>query len=356
MSDTQSHDVIPMQREIVPPSEVLALIDQARRNPRDIEKVLEQSIAMATADQETAGSCFYTLKRFDRETNEDKIITGPSIRLAEIMYYTWRNLRAAAGVVDDTGSVIIGRSYVHDLETNNALVIDVRRNVVTRNGKRFSPDMVTVTGNAAVSFAFRNAIFRIIPKSYVDKVEKEARRVAVGDQKTIEQRRRDLISWASKMGISKERVFQQLNVTKIEGIGSNEIEIALGLYTAVREGTVDIDDAFPKVVENTDLPLPESKNVGESVPNNKMEKENIKEEPVRNPIPSILSTPTEDKDVKTQIAELEKQKEAMEKKLNETKTTRPKSKPKPEGIKPPVLMEDQLQNDFPEPPTGKRSG
>lgn len=48
----------------------------------------------------------------------------------------------------------------HDLERNVAITYEVRRRIVDKNGRRYKPDMIGVTANAACSIALRNAILR----------------------------------------------------------------------------------------------------------------------------------------------------------------------------------------------------
>ena len=48
-----------------------------------------------------------------------------------------------------------------------------------KEGRRFSQDMQTVTENAASSIALRNAIFKVIPRSYVEDLYKKCQEKGV---------------------------------------------------------------------------------------------------------------------------------------------------------------------------------
>ena len=63
-----------------------------------------------------------------------------------------------------------------------------------------------MTGNAAGSIALRNAIFRIVPRAYIDVIYTAVKVVAVGDAKTLVDRRKGVIDLLMKMGVPKERV------------------------------------------------------------------------------------------------------------------------------------------------------
>ena len=68
-------------------------IATARRYPRNIAKVKAQMLAIATLDEETAAACSYALPR------AGKVITGPSVRLAEIALSAFTNVRAATRIL-----------------------------------------------------------------------------------------------------------------------------------------------------------------------------------------------------------------------------------------------------------------
>lgn len=70
-----------------------ALIDTqiatAKKYPRVLSRVLNQIETYATMDTETAEDCFYALRRKGRNGEEDTIIEGVSVRMAEIIAGAW---------------------------------------------------------------------------------------------------------------------------------------------------------------------------------------------------------------------------------------------------------------------------
>lgn len=147
----------------------------AHQYPRSISRCVNNSIAIATMDMETAQSCGYALPR------GGKPITGPSVHLAKIIAQQYGNMRAEARVVNVTATQVVSRGTAWDLENNYAVAFEVRRSILTSKGGRFSEDMITVTGNAANAIAFRNAIFTLVPKAITDKVYKAAQNLITGD-------------------------------------------------------------------------------------------------------------------------------------------------------------------------------
>lgn len=227
--------------------EVDIQISTARRYPRSLKTFLQNTMTMATLDEETAASCFYSLPR------GGKIIEGPSIRLAEIAASAWGNIRFSGRVVAEEKDCVIAVGTAHDLETNVATSIEVRRKILDKNGNRFNSDMIVTTGNAATAIAMRNVIFKIIPKTYIDKIWAASKKVAIGDATTLITRRQKALDHFSKMSVTKEQVLQYLDKKGVEEIGLNEIEKLLGLITAIKDGEIALEKAFPPKVEVEDM-------------------------------------------------------------------------------------------------------
>lgn len=236
VSDTQAIEAI--QR-----AEIDIQISTAHRFPRSLAKVKADMLALATLDEETAAGCFYTLPA--RKGGDGKPIQGPSARMAEIALFGFGNIRGESRVVANDGKKITARAVVHDLERNVAVAIEVNRRITTKDGYTFSEDMQTVTGNAACSIALRNATFKVVPLALVKPVYDAARRVAVGDAKTLEERRAKAVSIFEKMGVEKARVLAAVSVPSVADIGPEELETLLGYYTAIKDGDAKIDDVFP---------------------------------------------------------------------------------------------------------------
>ena len=226
--------------------EVDIQIATARRFPRSLKSFLQKTMTMATLDEETAASCFYTLRRKDpKSPGGIKLIEGPTIRLAEIAASSWGNVRFSGRIAAEEQEFIIAVGTVHDLETNVATSIEVRKRITNKEGKRYSTDMIATTSNAAIAIAMRNAIFKIIPKAYIDQIWNTAKKVAIGDATTLITRRQKALEHFQKLGVSKEQVLSYLEKNGTEEIGLNEIEKLLGLISALKEGEISLEEAFP---------------------------------------------------------------------------------------------------------------
>lgn len=244
-------------REIDSDSALVSLVSKAELDqsiatahqwPRSITKFRREALEMATMDEQTAKECIYALPR--REEGEVKMITGPSARLAEIIVSSWGNVRAGARIIDEGREFVTAQGVFHDLEKNVGITYEVKRRITTKNGRRFSADMIAVTSNAACSIALRNAVFKGVPKALWAPVESEVRRVIAGDAKTLGTRRAKIMESLNKMGIPNDKIFAVLGVGGISDVGLDEIVTLNGLGNAIKEGEMSIEEAFaPREVQ-----------------------------------------------------------------------------------------------------------
>lgn len=240
--------------EAQPVSVVSAEIDlqiaTAKRFPRSMETFRKSAMAMATLNESVAQQCLYALPR------DGKTIEGPSARLAEILVAAWGNCRAAARIVAEEREFIVAQGVFLDLETNAATTKEVRRRIVDKYGKRFSLDMVGVTGNAASSIALRNAILGGIPRALWADVYENARRVVVGDIKTLAQRRANAIEAFKPFGIVETQIFEAIGVAGRNDIGPDELVKLAGWLNAIKDGEADPEEYFKPVPKATPQAAP----------------------------------------------------------------------------------------------------
>ena len=226
-------------------AEVDMQVSTAKKYPRDVVKVSKEIEAIATMDRETAESCFFTLRRKDKD-GQIKMIQGPSVRLAEIAVSCYGNIRAATRVVGNDGKNVTAQATCYDLEKNVQIGWEIKRRITDKAGRTYGDDMQALTANAASALAFRNAVFKVVPKSIILPAYEAAKRVAVGTKETLAQRRAKAIDTFQKMGVSKDRVFLAVGKSTIEDIGLPELETLLGLFTAIKDGDTTVDEAFPE--------------------------------------------------------------------------------------------------------------
>lgn len=235
--------------EIMPPSALESMerasidmqIATARRYPRTLSTVLKRVTELATLDEETAGSCFYRLNR------QGKNIEGPTIRFAEIAVSSFGNIRYGSRVVANDGKTITGQGFCHDLENNVMNTTEVKRRITNKDGKTYTDDMQVVTGNAACAIAARNAVFKVIPFAVVKSIMSEAKRVAIGDVKTLSERRTRTLEKLANLGVNEKRACAAVGKTGVEEIGLDDLATLFGLFNSVKEEEQTVEEAFPEI-------------------------------------------------------------------------------------------------------------
>lgn len=223
-------------------SEVDVQIATAKQYPRDLSRVLNTIRTLGTLDVETAEDCFYALRR--GQGNDAAVIEGVSVRLAEIIAGSWGNLRVATRIIGNDGKTITCQGVCHDLETNLAVSVEVKRRITDKKGRTFSEDMQVVTGNAASAIAFRNAVLKVVPKAVTKKVVDEIKKVALGASVDLETRRQNMLVYFQKIGVKQEEVFKYCGVSTIEEIDNAMVFELRGLANAIKEGTTTVQEAF----------------------------------------------------------------------------------------------------------------
>lgn len=244
----EAQDVQIVQVDAVERANVDSQVATAKRYPRDIRRSIDNSVVMATMNQETAQSCSYALPR------GGKPITGPSVHLAKIIVSNWGNMRTEAKVVQITDKQVISRGTCWDLETNVASAFEVRRSIIGKNGQRFSDDMITVTGNAANSIAYRNAVFAVIPKAITDRVYYAAQKFITGDlsdsDKLLKVRTGILNNFKNNYGITEEEVVKMCGKQTVNQIGADEISMLMGTIQTLKDEDTTVDELMKPIRES----------------------------------------------------------------------------------------------------------
>lgn len=219
-------------------------IATAKKYPRNIQAVKNSMLQIATLDEETAAACFYSLPR------GGKNIQGPSVRLAEIALSSYGNVKAATRILSvETGTNphCVVQAVVHDMERNVAYCVEKRRRITGKKSKGGKPDEddINLAVNAGSAIAFRDAVFKVVPGALVKSVYEAAKKVAVGDVKSLVSQRQKIFDRFKQMGISEDRILQSIDKRKLDEVGIEELEYLIGIGTSLRDGQTTIEDAFP---------------------------------------------------------------------------------------------------------------
>jgi hypothetical protein len=191
---------------VISKAEIDVQIATAHRFPRSVKAFRDEALAMVTLTEAIAEECIYALPR------DGKTIEGPSARFAEVIISAWGNSRSGARVVDDSGEFVTAQGVFHDLQKNVAITYEVKRRITDKRGRRYNPDMIGVTANAACSIALRNAILKGVPKAFWSDIYEAARKTIMGDFQTLANRRAAALNAFQKFGVTPDRIFANLGV------------------------------------------------------------------------------------------------------------------------------------------------
>lgn len=241
--------------EAINRSEVDIQVATAHRFPRDIEKCRANILALAAMDDTIAYNCFYHLERKDKDGNKS-VIEGPSIRLAEIIAASWKNLRIAARIIGNDGKTITAQGVCHDLETNVAYSVETKRSILTSKGYTYSQDMQVVVGNAAAAIALRNAICKVVPAVLINSCIKSIQ------QKALEHIKQQGVGsqWTQWLGfmqgtykLAEKDILDYLGRKDGSKVTAEDIQKLAGAYNAIKEHTTTVEEVFKKPKEQKSI-------------------------------------------------------------------------------------------------------
>lgn len=222
-----------------------AMIDMqiatAKKYPRNVQRAINNSMAIITLDVATAQTCNYSVPR------GGKSISGPSVHLAKILAQNWGNMRIEAKVVATDERHVTSQAVAFDLETNLAIKVEVKRSIMGKFG-RFNDDMITMTGNAGNSIALRNAVLAVIPKGIVDKCYNTAKQMITGDvsdkTKLIAKRKQVVDGLKDTYGVTEKEILVAIGKAAIDHIEADDLIVLIGIGQAIKDGDTTVEDAF----------------------------------------------------------------------------------------------------------------
>jgi GTP:adenosylcobinamide-phosphate guanylyltransferase len=247
-------------------AEIDIQISTAKQYPRDLQQVLNKIATYATMDKETAEDCFYVLRR-EGANGQSSVIEGLSVRMAEIIASSWGNLRVQSRIIGNDGKMITAQAICHDLETNLAVSKEVKRRITNKYGKTYSEDMQVVTGNAASSIAFRNAVLAVIPKAVTKRIINDVKKVALGQSIDLETTRQRMIDYYVKIGVSQQQIFEYLEIKSLAEIDKEKVFELRALANAIKEGTTSVAETFKKNTADAEKLATEARNKSEAAKN-----------------------------------------------------------------------------------------
>lgn len=214
----------------------------AKRYPRNLTRVKENSIKIACMDKETAESCRYA------KPVGDKKVVGASVHLARIVCQQYGNIRVQQRIKLIDSKTIVAEAVAFDMETNYAVCVEARRSILDKFGMRYKESVIETNAMAILAIAERNAILKVVPKSIIDTVYNEAFRFANGDlsdnAKLIIARDKAFEFFKNEYAATEEEVVSCLGLKTKEAIKPEHIVDLRGYMQSLKDKEITVEELF----------------------------------------------------------------------------------------------------------------
>lgn len=238
---TQQHEAAAMDIQV-------ATAQALGRSIGKFQKDLEE---WACHTQEIAEECTYILRK------GTTTIIGPSIRFAELLQQAYRHIVCDTFIEEEKEKYVVVGAMARDLYRNTAIRARVRRNILDRNGRRYGPDMIQTTTQAAASLALRNAIIRLIPKALWQGIWLKSRDTAQG----VDENGKRVIPFSESVNravkflgtfeVSEQEILAHMGYESRADINQNDLTLLRNKARSIRAGEIDAHAAFPENSDDT---------------------------------------------------------------------------------------------------------
>jgi hypothetical protein len=222
--------------------EIQAAYVIAKKFPRDINAVYTR-IMESCKRKVLAEQAMYSFPR------GGQVVTGPSIRMAEVLAQNYGNLDFGVREIERRGNVSVAESYCLDLETNTrqTKVFEVPHEIELKGGRKKKltdpRDIYELVANNGAR-RLRACILGIIPGDIVEAAVDQCRKtVAKGSGEPMVDRIRKMVAVFKEMGVSQEMVAEKLGHS-VDLITAEEIVELTAIYTSIRDKQAKRGDFF----------------------------------------------------------------------------------------------------------------
>lgn len=231
--------------------EIQAALVIAKKFPRDEDAAIKK-IMKACQRQTLAEDALYAYKR------GDELVTGPSIRLAEVLAQSWGNIDFGVRELEQRDGASLAQTYCWDMETNTRQTKEftVPHKRFTKSGSyalKDPRDIYELVANYGAR-RMRACILGIIPGDVVDAAVKEINKtLAKGNGEPLADRIQKMETTFNSMDVTKAMLEKHLG-HKLEATTETEIVKLQAVYRSIRDGFSTKDQYFgaPSVSAESD--------------------------------------------------------------------------------------------------------
>lgn len=226
-------------------AEIDVQIATAKKYPRQISRFEEDVKGMVLKNAAVARTCMYAVPRGGKK------IEGASVRFAELLASTWGNCRVASRIVEVGEESVTVQGVFQDVQRNVVFSSDVTRGILKSDGTRFKEDMVINTINAASAIARRNATLQGVPRPLWEPIYREARGVAAGIGKSIDEKRANMYALCAEGGVDKKQLHKYLNIRSESDVDIETMIFVAGVVNAAEQDGCTLKEMFE--IESAEL-------------------------------------------------------------------------------------------------------
>lgn len=238
---------------------------------RSVEKSDNLASITSRAEAEVQAS-YVVAKRFPRSENESflriiesckrpflaeqamyayprggKLVTGPSIRLAESMAQAWGNLDCGIKEISQCNGVSIAEAYAIDLQTNTRVakifhvphIRDTKKGAVRLTESRDIYELVANQGARRL----RACVLGILPGDVVEAAVNQCKKTLGGGDVPLSDRIRAMVTRFDEVGVKIEHLEKRL-CHKLEATTAEELVTLTGVYKSIKDGFGKREDFF----------------------------------------------------------------------------------------------------------------
>lgn len=218
-----------------------------------------------------------------------KTVSGPSIRLAEVLAQNYGNIDCGVREIERRQGVSIAESYCIDLETNTrvAKTFEVPHEMKADNVMKKLTDPRDIYELVANNGArrLRACILGVIPVDFIEAAVAQCKQtIARGNGEPIVDRVRKMILAFKDVGVNQEMIEDYLG-HKMDTVIGDEIAELVGVYNSIKEGNAKANDFF-NLKESSEEKQSVISKLKEETPQPKQE---VKEEPGQKKMKEVLA-------------------------------------------------------------------
>lgn len=176
-----------------------------------------------------------------------QLITGPSIRLAEVLAQKWTNCHIGIEILSQNSELTEARAYANDLE-NNYMVescFSVKHQRTTKKGvQRLTDerDIRELVANIG-SRHLRGCVLRIIPGDVVESAVNQCKKTMESSDVPVAEQIRKMVVAFDEIGVKVEHLEKRLG-HNLDATIPQEIVMLKSIYKSIKDGMSKREDFF----------------------------------------------------------------------------------------------------------------